>query len=120
MKTTLKLLAVVIVLAILLIGGFMGTISFMRAKSHRQITQLVSEIRPGMPFTNVASRLGREVRTLTEAYDVERYGTAKQASIVTNSVLHVFAHEDRPWFYWIHVYTDTRSEAVIYASWREE
>jgi hypothetical protein len=117
-KTLLKVLVAIVLLAILVIGGFMVTISVLHAKSRHQITQLVSEIRPGMAFSDVVSRLGRESQILTNALHIESYGTTKEASIVTNSTLHMFVHRTFI-FYWICVYTDRDSQKVIYASWKD-
>lgn len=118
MKTLFKVLIVIVALAIVFTGGFMVAISVVHAKSRRQISQLVSGIQPGTPFSTVASRLGRESLTLTNAADIESYGTTKEAPIVTNSTLHMFVHEAIP-LRWICVYTDRDSQTVVYASWRD-
>ena len=117
-KTLLKVLIAIVLLAILVIGGFMVTISVLHAKSRRQITQLVFEIRPGMSFGSVASRLGPESQTLTNVVDIESYGTTRDAGVVTNSTLHMFVHHAVP-FRWICVYTDRDSQTIIYASWKD-
>jgi hypothetical protein len=117
-KTLLKVLVAIVLLAILVIGGFMVTISVLHVKSRHQITQLVSEIRPGMSFSAVVSRLGSESQTLTNALYIESYGTTKEASIVTNLTLHMFVHKAIP-LRWICIYTDRDSQKVIYASWKD-
>ena len=118
MKAFLKALIVVVVLALLLIGGFMGTISFLHARSRHQISQLVAEIRPGTPFSSVLSRLGRESLTLTNASEMESYVTTGQSHTLTNATLHLFVHNAIP-MRWICVYTDHESHSVLYASWKD-
>ena len=120
MKTWLKILAAAAAVILLLIGGFMAAVSFLHAKASRDVTQLVSEIRPGTAFSSIASKLGGEPLTYTRAVEIESYGTTKEPTIVTNSALHVFAHDARSWSYRICIYTDTNSEAVLYASWKEQ
>ena len=118
MKAFLKALMVFVVLALLLIVGFMGTISFLHARSRQQISRLVSEIRPGTPFSDVVSRLGRESQTLTNASEIESYATTGQPRTLTNSSLHLFVHRAIP-LRWICVYTDRESQSVLYASWKD-
>jgi hypothetical protein len=96
----------------------MVTVTVLHARSRHQIAQLVSEIQLGASFPAVASRLGPESQTLTNSEYIESYGTTKDASIVTNSTLHLFVYKAIPWR-WICIYTDRDSQKVIYASWRD-
>lgn len=118
MKTLAKVLIAIAVLTVLVVGGFMATISAMHAKSRREITQLVSQIRPGTAFSSVAARLGPEWQTLTNVAEIESYGTTKDQRIVTNSALHMFVHGTiQP--LWVCIYTDRGSQTVLYASWKD-
>jgi hypothetical protein len=117
-KILTKVSVAIVLLAVLIVGGLMVTIDVLHAKSRRQMTQLVSEIRPGMSFHSVTSRLGPESQTLTNAVEIESYGTTTDPSVVTNSVLHLFVHRAFI-FYRICVYTDRDSQNVIYASWKD-
>lgn len=114
----MKVLVVTGVLAVAVVLGTIAGISALHSKSRSQIASLISEIRPGMPFSSVASRLGRESQTFTNAAEVETWGTTKEQRIVTNSTLHLFVHGTVP-MRWICIYTDRDSQTVLYASWRD-
>ena len=117
MNIAFKIFGVLALLAIIGVATVMIVMDRMHAKSRRQITQIVSEIRPGMPFHAVASRLGRANETLTNSADIAVRGTTKDDKIVTNTVLNLFVHNAIP-FRWICVYTD-RDSNVVYASWKD-
>jgi hypothetical protein len=107
-----------VVIAILGIVAVMVAVNHMHKKSRRQITQLVSEIQPGMSFSNVTSRLGKVSQVYTNAGDIQTWGTTKEDLIVTNSTLHMFVHDAVP-FRWICIYTDRNSQTVTHASWKD-
>jgi len=116
MKRLVKILVAIVVLTAVVVGGLMATISALHAKSRREINKLVSEIRPGTPFSGVAAQLGRESRTFTNAAEIRGYG--ETPGIATNSVLHLFVHGDIP-PRWICIYTDHDSRSILYATWRD-
>lgn len=118
MKTFGKFLLVVGLIAVFGFIVIFISVSYLHAKSHRQISQLVSEIQPGASFLSVSSRLGRVSQILTNTVDIQTWGTTKEDCIVTNSTLHMFVHDAIP-FRWICIYTDRDAQTIIYASWRD-
>jgi hypothetical protein len=117
-KTPAKILVTLAVIAILGVVAVMVTINHIHQKSRRQITQLVSEIQPGMSFSGVTSRLGQVSQVFTNPAEIQTWGTTKENRIVTNSTLHMFFHDAIP-FRWICIYTDRNSQTVTYASWKD-
>ena len=79
--------------------------------------QIVAGLKPGTPFSAVVQQLGSPIQNHTNAEAVALYGTRKDPSIITNSVLYMFEH--RPPMRRILVYTDRGSRTLTYADWRE-
>jgi len=117
-KTFAKILLVVVALAFFGIVTVMVSVSRMHKKSRREITQIVSEIQPGMSFTSITSRLGQVSQTFTNPTEIQIWGTTKDQSILTNSTLHMFVHDAIP-MRWVCIYTDRDAQTVVYASWRD-
>jgi hypothetical protein len=84
----------------------------------KEVSDILVPFAPGTPFTNVVSRLGVPTQSLTNAEDMEFYTRSRQLpSIVTNSVLHLFApHGARR--QWVFIYTDRDLQKVVYAECR--
>ena len=116
MHTAFKILGVLAVLALAAFLTVIIVVERTRAKSKREITHIVSQIRPGMPLHHVTA-LGPIRQTITNATNIVLWGTTKEDKIVTNSVLNMFIHNAIP-FRWICVYTDHQSN-VVYASWKD-
>jgi len=116
MKRLVKILVAIVVVSAVAVGGLVATISALHAKSRREITKVVSEIRPGTSFTDIAAQLGRESQTLSNAAEIRAYG--ETPGVATNLVLHLFIHGDIP-PRWICIYTDCDSRNVFYATWRD-
>ena len=118
MKTFAKILIALVAMVLLGTGLLMASISWMHRRSRNEISELVSEIRPQMPFAAVTNRLGAPSRVFTNAQHIQAWGTTTDPRILTNSVLHMFVHHAIP-FRWVCVYTDTQELEVVYASWKD-
>ena len=118
MKSFAKILIMLAVIVSLGVVAIIVTVNHMHEKSRRQITQLVSEIQPGMSFSSVTSRLGQVSRVFTNTTEIQTWGTIMEDRIVTNSTLHMFVHDAIP-LRWICIYTDRNSQTVTYASWKD-
>ena len=114
MKRLAKILGVLMALAVLLVVGFIAVVEFLRARSGREIREVVTQLTPGTPFSDVTTRLGQATQTFTSEDDIRVFGTSHDASIITNSVLYAFSHRGPP-YRWIVVYTDRQSQRVLYA-----
>jgi hypothetical protein len=118
MKTLTKLLIALAAMVLLGTALLMASISLMHRRSRNEISDLVAEIRPQMPFTAVTNRLGAPFCVFTNAQHILAWGTTTDPRILTNSVLYMFMHRAIP-FRWVCVYTDTQESEVVYASWKD-
>jgi hypothetical protein len=114
MKRLAKILGALVALAVLLVVGFIVFVEVLRARSSREIREVVAQLTPGTPFSDVTTRLGQATQTFTSQDDIRVFGTSHDASIITNSVLYAFSHRGPP-YRWIVVYTDRQSQRVLYA-----
>lgn len=118
MKTFSTILIALVAVVLIGTGLLMASISWMHRRSRNEISELVSEFHPQMPFTAVTNRIGSPFRVFTNAQHIQEWGTTTDPTILTNSVLHMFLHHAFP-FRWICVYTDTQKSQVVYASWKD-
>jgi hypothetical protein len=116
MKRFLKLLAAGLLGVLLLIAGFIGLIEWQSWRSLRQVKEVVAQMVPGTPFTNVVQQLGKPVDAITDSQYMLLRGTRKEEGFVADKVMHMFVHRGPP-YRWILIYTDKDSERVVYADW---
>ena len=114
MKRLAKILGLLVTLVLLCVIGIIGAIEYWSARSARELGQIVAQLPPGTAFTAVTNRLGQAMRTITVEDQIRVFGTSSEASLITNSILHMFAHRGPP-YRWILVYTDRQSQRVLYA-----
>jgi hypothetical protein len=114
MKRLARILGVLVALVLLLVVGFIAIVEFLRTRSGQEIREIVAQLTPGTPFSDVTTRLGQAAQTFTREDDIRDFGTSHDASIITNSVLYAFGHRGPP-YRWIVVYTDKQSQRVLYA-----
>jgi hypothetical protein len=117
MKTSQVAGAIGAIITFLVIGAFARTAYFLRANSRRDVSELVSQIKPGTSFSAVVSRLGREMQISTNAVVLDDDESPEEPLPHTNQVLHVFLHRSMLWPHLVYVYTDSSSVTVIKASW---
>ena len=121
MKTLKTILIVVLTIVGVVIVAAVGLIAFseyLNHKSKHELTQLVSELKPGTSFTVVKSRLGEPSQIFTNSGEIEMFGTTKDKSITTNCLLYKFMSKSVP-FRWVLIYTDRNTNAVVYSSWQD-
>jgi len=80
---------------------------------------MASELGPGTSFAIVKSRLGQPSQVYTNSEDVEMFGTTKDKSITTNTLLFKFFMRKSIPFRWVLIYTDRNTNAVVYADWQD-
>ena len=118
---TVKRLAIIIVgivaVVVLCAVGLIVVVEAQTRHSQKQVSDIVAQFAPGTPFTNVVSRLGLPNSSLTNAEEIQVFGSLNEPGIVTNSVLHMFVHRGPP-YRWILIYTDKGSQKVVYAGWK--
>ncbi len=117
MKRFAKIVVGVILGGVFVVGAFMLLIEFQWGRSQRQVEKIVAGLKPGIPFSAVVQQLGNPIQNHTNAEVVALYGTRKDLSFITNSVLYMFAHQGPP-MRWILIYTDKDSRTLTYADWR--
>lgn len=118
MKTCTRVLGVLALVGALLIAAFIGVVELQSRQSLRELKQLVVEFAPGTPFTHVVQRLGSPAQTHRAAQDMAVFGTRTDASLLTNSVLHMFIHRGPP-YRWVLIYTDRESQRIVHANWKD-
>ena len=111
-KIIAKLVAVVVVLAALLVGG----IEFMSWRASRDVKRIVAGLPRGTPYAEVVAKLGKPSVSYSKPEEVAHYATQKDPQSVESVVLHKFAHRGPP-YVWVLVYTDRESKAVLHADW---
>jgi hypothetical protein len=119
-KRFAKILGVLLLVGVLCVVGFIALIELMSQRSERVVVATVAQLSPGTPFSAAVQRLGQPAQTFTNGEEIvywaEHVGSRVEARIATNSVLHAFVHRGTP-FRWILVYTDRKSQRVLYADW---
>jgi hypothetical protein len=118
-KTILIIALTIVGVVIIAAVGLVASSEYVNRKSKRELTQLVSELRPGTSFAVVKSRLGEPSQIYTNAEEVEIFGTTKDKSITTNCLLFKFFMRRSIPFRWILIYTDRNTNAVVYAAWQD-
>ena len=111
-KIIAKLVAVVVVLAALLVGG----IEFMSWRASRDVKRIVAGLPRGTPYAEVVAKLGEPSVSYSKPEEVAHYGTQKDPQFVESAVLHKFVRRGPP-YVWVLVYTDRESKAVLLADW---
>ena len=106
------------VLAGILLGAtFIVVIEVRSRSSLSEVKQIVAQLAPGTPFSQVVQQLGSPMRSYTNAEEMAAFGTRMEGSLITNTSLHQFPHRGPP-YRWIFVYTDRMSQRVVLADWR--
>ena len=119
LKTILIISSTVVGVVIMAAAGLIATSEYLNHKSKRELTHLVSELKPGTSFTVVTSRLGEPSQIYSNPQEIEAFGTIKDKSVTTNSLLFkFFTHRSIP-IRWILIYTDRNTNAVVYADWQD-
>ncbi|HTY88244.1 MAG TPA: hypothetical protein VMB80_12325 [Candidatus Acidoferrum sp.] len=122
MKTQKAILVVVLVMTGILFLAAIGLVvsaEYLNRKSKHELTQMASELGPGTSFAIVKSRLGQPSQVYTNSEDVEMFGTTKDKSITTNTLLFKFFMRKSIPFRWVLIYTDRNTNAVVYADWQD-
>jgi hypothetical protein len=119
-KKSTKILAALLLLVVLCIGGLIAVIEFGTHRSQREVVSTVSQLTPGTLFSAAVQRLGQPTQTFTNSEQIVSWlgkvGARIEPRIATNSVLHAFVHRGPP-FRYILVYTDRKLQRVVYADW---
>jgi len=121
-KTQKAILVVVLVMTGILFLAAIGLVvsaEYLNRKSKHELTQMASELGPGTSFAIVKSRLGQPSQVYTNSEDVEMFGTTKDKSITTNTLLFKFFMRKSIPFRWVLIYTDRNTNAVVYADWQD-
>jgi hypothetical protein len=116
MKRLAIIFGAVVLGGVMLVVAFIVIIEVQSRRSLRQLQQVVAQLAPPTAFTTVLQRLGNPNQSHTNADVIALYGTRKDESFITNTVLHMFSHRGPP-YRWILIYTDRESERVLYADW---
>ncbi|MEP6672212.1 MAG: hypothetical protein ABJF10_23820 [Chthoniobacter sp.] len=107
-----------VVLATVLGGvAVVGGIEFLRWRSERQVTAIVSELVPGAPFSAAVARLGPPTQTITDPVEMRAFNRPIPQPVVPDSTLNLFVHRGPP-FRWILVYTDKAGQRIQHAEWQ--
>jgi hypothetical protein len=123
LKTTKIILSIVLaIVGVVLIAavGIIVSSEYLNHKSKRELTQLVSELKPGTSFANVKLRLGEPSpsQIFTNAEELEMWGTTKDKAVTTNCLLYKFMHRGIP-YRWVLIYADRNSNVVVFADWQD-
>jgi hypothetical protein len=109
-------------LAFLLVGLasvvllFVGSVSYLYARSEAEITRIVSEIPPGTSLSTVLAKLGKPAQVCRGEPSVRGMSLGKNPALYSSSDLYMFPHRAIP-YRWILVYTDKGSSKVKHADW---
>ena len=117
MKRVLKIAGLVALALVLCVVAFIGGIWFLSWRSERQLNTIVSELRPGAPFSAAVTRLGQPTRTITAANEMHAFDRAGTPSANPDTTLYLFVHRGPP-YRWVLVYTDGASQTIRHAEWQ--
>jgi hypothetical protein len=118
-RTILIIVLMMVVVVIIAAGGLIFSSEYLNHKSKRELTQLVSKLKPGTPFSDVTSCLGEPSQIYTNSEEIEAFGTTKDKRITTNCLMYKFFMRKSIPFRWVLIYTDRSTNAVIYADWQD-
>ena len=118
MRAILKGLLVLAGVFVVASGIAIVLIDFMASRSRAEIVRIVSEIPRGTPYAAITGRLGSAARVMTNASDMAYWQPPTNRVDRDHCVLHLFPHKAMP-YRWILVYTDPKSDEVLYSDWRD-
>lgn len=118
MNRLVKIIGALVLAGILLVAALLVVIEVGSRRSLREVKQIVDQIAPGTPFSQVVHQLGSPTHSHTNAEEIAAFGTRKDESFITNTTLHQFTHRGPP-YRWILVYTDRKLQRVMFTDWRD-
>ena len=104
--------------AFLGVTGIVASVVFLSRRAERRVTDVVSPLVAGMPFSAAVASLGQPSRTITDCDEMRVFDREGRQATLPGATLHLFFYLGPP-SVWILVYTDASSQKILHAEWQE-